>query len=121
MGNIQDILKTYWGFENFRPLQEDIIRSVLDGNDTLALMPTGGGKSVCYQVPALARPGICIVVSPLIALMKDQVEQLRKRGIKAVAIFSGMQLQEIDTLLDNCIYGPVQIGRASCRERECQY
>src|SRR3546814_662264 len=108
MGNIQDILKTYWGFENFRPLQEDIIRSVLDGNDTLALMPTGGGKSVCYQVPALARPGICIVVSPLIALMKDQVEQLRKRGIKAVAIFSGMQLQEIDTLLDNCIYGPVK-------------
>lgn len=106
MENIGDILKTYWGFDAFRPLQEDIIHSVLEGNDTLALMPTGGGKSLCYQVPAMAREGICIVVTPLIALMKDQVEQLRRKGIKAAAVFSGMHAGEIDTVFDNCIYGP---------------
>lgn len=100
-----EILKQYWGFSSFRPLQEEIIASVLDGKDTLALLPTGGGKSVCFQVPALALDGICIVVSPLIALMKDQVQQLQQKGIKAAAIFSGMKKREMDITLDNCIYG----------------
>ncbi|WP_282777157.1 DEAD/DEAH box helicase, partial [Phaeodactylibacter xiamenensis] len=100
-----EILQQYWGYDRFRPLQEDIIQSVLDGKDTLALLPTGGGKSICFQVPALAREGICIVVSPLIALMKDQVENLRKRGILAEAIYSGMRKSDIDRILDNCIYG----------------
>ena len=102
------ILQQYWKHSQFRPLQEDIIQSVLKGNDTLALLPTGGGKSVCFQVPALILPGICVVVTPLIALMKDQVEQLNKRGIEAVAIHSGMSRQQIDILLDNCIYGAVK-------------
>ncbi len=102
---IQSILSKYWGFSMFRPLQEDIILSVLDGKDTLALMPTGGGKSLCFQVPALLKPGICIVVSPLIALMKDQVENLKEKGIKAIAIISGMGKREVDIALDNCIYG----------------
>ncbi|MHB1177167.1 MAG: RecQ family ATP-dependent DNA helicase [Daejeonella sp.] len=102
---IHQIFKQYWGFSIFRPLQEEIIQSVLDGNDTLALMPTGGGKSVCFQVPALMKPGICIVVSPLIALMKDQVENLKEKGIKAIAIISGMGKREVDIALDNCIYG----------------
>lgn len=106
MENIRHTLKIFWGFDAFRPLQEEIIQSVLAGKDTLALMPTGGGKSLCYQVPAMARDGICLVVTPLIALMKDQVEQLRKRGIKAAAVFSGMHPSEIDTVFDNCIYGP---------------
>ena len=105
---IHEILKKYWNFSGFRLLQEEIIHSVLAGKDTLALMPTGGGKSVCFQVPALLNPGICIVVSPLIALMKDQVENLRSRGIEAIAIFSGMGKREVDILLDNCIYGPVK-------------
>lgn len=100
-----EILKRYWGYSSFRPMQEEIISSVLEGNDTLALLPTGGGKSVCFQVPALAMEGVCIVVSPLIALMKDQVEQLRQKDIKAAAIFSGMTKREIDITLDNCIYG----------------
>lgn len=89
-------------------MQEEIIQSVLNGKDTLALMPTGGGKSICFQMPALAKPGICIVVSPLIALMKDQVENLRSRGIEAIAIVSGMGKREIDILLDNCIYGQIK-------------
>ncbi len=101
----KDILKKYWGFENFRPLQEDIIQSVLDGKDTLALMPTGGGKSLCFQVPALCKEGICLVISPLIALMKDQVHNLQKRNIPASAVFSGMHYKEIDRILDNCAYG----------------
>jgi ATP-dependent DNA helicase RecQ len=105
---IHEILKQYWGYDSFRPLQEDIVTSVLNKNDTLALLPTGGGKSICFQVPAMAMPGICIVVSPLIALMKDQVENLQKRGINALAIISGMGKREIDIALDNCIYGPVK-------------
>lgn len=92
---IHQILKDYWGYDQFRPLQEDIIQSVLKGNDTLAILPTGGGKSVCYQVPGLLKPGICLVVSPLIALMKDQVFQLRKKGITAFAIYAGMSKKEI--------------------------
>lgn len=100
-----EVLAKHWGHKSFRPLQEDIIQSVLNGNDTLALLPTGGGKSICYQVPAMMKDGICIVISPLIALMKDQVANLRKRGIKAVAIYSGMKKREIDLLLDNCIHG----------------
>src|SRR5690606_34159707 len=102
------ILKQYWGHERFRPLQEEIIESVLQGRDTLALMPTGGGKSICFQVPTLQLEGICIVVSPLIALMKDQVESLRKKGIEAVAIFSGMSKREVDITLDNCVYGRIK-------------
>jgi ATP-dependent DNA helicase RecQ len=100
------ILQKFWGYKTFRPLQEDIIHSVLQGNDTLALLPTGGGKSICFQVPALLNEGICIVVSPLIALIKDQVENLQRRNIKALAIFSGMSKEEVDTALDNCIHGP---------------
>jgi ATP-dependent DNA helicase RecQ len=99
------ILQKYWGYSRFRALQEDIIQSVLDGNDTLALLPTGGGKSICFQVPALIREGVCIVVSPLIALMKDQVENLRKRNIRATAIYSGMSRDEVSIALDNCLYG----------------
>ncbi|WP_426490968.1 RecQ family ATP-dependent DNA helicase [Hymenobacter sp. 102] len=106
--DILHVLRQTWGHTQFRPLQEDIIRSVLAGQDTLALLPTGGGKSICFQVPALARPGLCLVVSPLIALMKDQVENLRKRGIKAEAVYAGMSHQEIDQTLDNCVYGPVK-------------
>jgi ATP-dependent DNA helicase RecQ len=102
------ILQQYWKHDQFRPLQEDIIQSVLEGNDTLALLPTGGGKSVCFQVPALLRKGICIVVTPLIALMKDQVEQLKNKNILAVAVHSGMSRQEMDVLLDNCVYGNVK-------------
>ena len=101
---IHQILKQYWGYDEFRPLQEDIILSVLDGRDTMALLPTGGGKSICFQVPALALGGLCIVVSPLIALMKDQVENLRKRHIKACAIFSGMTHEQISDTIDNCLF-----------------
>jgi ATP-dependent DNA helicase RecQ len=103
--DIHEILKRHWGYDEFRPLQQDIIQSVLEWKDALALLPTGGGKSICFQVPAMAREGICIVVSPLIALMKDQVENLNKRGIKAKAIYSGMSYREINYTLDNCIHG----------------
>jgi ATP-dependent DNA helicase RecQ len=106
---LQQILLKYWGYSNFRPLQEEIIRSVLDGRDTLALLPTGGGKSLCFQVPALARDGICLVVSPLIALMKDQVDNLKKRGIPAAAIYSGMHAEEIRIILDNCRFGNIRL------------
>ncbi len=104
----KQLLTQYWGYDSFRPLQEEIINSVLEDRDTLALLPTGGGKSLCFQVPALAREGICIVVSPLIALMKDQVANLVKRNIKAVAIFSGQSASEMDIAIDNCIYGDVK-------------
>ncbi len=100
---LHDILKKYWGFEQFRPLQEEIIQSVLAGRDTLALLPTGGGKSICFQVPALAQEGMCLVVSPLIALMKDQVENLEKRGVRAAALYSGMDRRWMDTLLNESI------------------
>jgi ATP-dependent DNA helicase RecQ len=103
-----EVLKQFWGFDTFRSLQEDIIDAVLSGQDTLALLPTGGGKSVCFQVPALMQEGICLVVSPLIALMKDQVENLKAKGIEAVAIYAGMGKREIDILLDNCIYGKIK-------------
>lgn len=103
-----EILKRYWGFDIFRPLQEEIIQSVIKGKDTLALLPTGGGKSVCFQVPAMMMDGICIVISPLVALMKDQVENLKAKGIEAIAIYAGMGKREIDILLDNCIYGKIK-------------
>ncbi|HEX6170610.1 MAG TPA: ATP-dependent DNA helicase RecQ, partial [Chitinophagaceae bacterium] len=99
MSDIHKILKEYWGYDAFRPLQEDIINSALQGKDTLALMPTGGGKSLCYQVPALAKEGLCLVISPLIALMKDQVENLRRKNITAFAIYSGMSRAEVITTL----------------------
>ncbi len=105
MDRYHEILKKYWGYDAFRPLQEDIIRSVGAGRDTLALMPTGGGKSLTFQVPTLAMDGLCLVVTPLIALMKDQVDNLRRRGIKATAVYMGMTSTEIDTQLDNCIFG----------------
>lgn len=101
----RDLLKRYWGYDSFRSKQEEIILSVEEGRDTLALMPTGGGKSVCFQIPALASEGTCIVVSPLIALIKDQVLNLRKRGIPALAVHSGMSRRAIDIALDNAIYG----------------
>lgn len=102
------VLQKYWGYDSFRSPQERIIQSVLAGTDTLALLPTGGGKSICFQVPALMRPGLCLVVSPLIALMKDQVYNLVKRNIPAKAIFSGMSAREIDITLDNCVHGNVK-------------
>jgi ATP-dependent DNA helicase RecQ len=124
----REILKQYWGYDTFRPLQEDIIQSVLDGKDTLALLPTGGGKSICFQVPAMAKEGLCIVVSPLIALMKDQVENLLKRDIRAAAIYSGMSYREINYTLDNCIHGdfkflylsPERLKSEMVRERIAQ-
>jgi ATP-dependent DNA helicase RecQ len=103
MTELQKILKEYWGYDSFRPLQEDIMQSVLKGDDTLALMPTGGGKSLCYQVPAMSKPGMCLVISPLIALMKDQVENLRKKKITAYSIFSGMTRKEVEYTLKTVI------------------
>jgi ATP-dependent DNA helicase RecQ len=105
----EDILKQYWGYSSFRPGQAEIIQSVLDGKDTLALLPTGGGKSLCFQIPALALEGVTIVVSPLIALMKDQVRQLRDRGVIAEAIYSGMRPGDIDRILDNAVYGNTKL------------
>ena len=100
-----NILERYWKFTSFKPKQEAIINAILEGEDTFALLPTGGGKSLCFQIPALVKDGICIVISPLIALMKDQVQTLNKKGIKAMALTSGITYGELDTLLDNCIYG----------------
>ncbi|HCC71896.1 MAG TPA: RecQ family ATP-dependent DNA helicase [Bacteroidales bacterium] len=99
------ILTRYWGYTSFRPLQEDILKSIGQGYDTLGLMPTGGGKSITFQIPAIASDGICIVITPLIALMKDQVDKLKKMDIRAMAIHSGMTREEIDIAFDNCIYG----------------
>lgn len=105
MTDYRKILKQYWGYDNFRGIQEEIIRSIGEGRDTLGLMPTGGGKSITFQVPALAQEGLCLVITPLIALMKDQVRNLRERGIKATAIYSGMTREEIVIALENCIFG----------------
>ena len=100
-----EILKKYWGYDHFRGIQEEIINSIGKGQDTLGLMPTGGGKSITFQVPALSKEGLCLVITPLIALMKDQVRNLRDRGIKALAIYSGMSREEIVVALENCIFG----------------
>ncbi|MCQ2294102.1 MAG: RecQ family ATP-dependent DNA helicase [Bacteroidales bacterium] len=105
----QEILKKYWGYDSFRPLQEEIIHSILLGHDTLVLLPTGGGKSICYQIPALAMEGLCLVVSPLISLMKDQVQQLTSRHIKAACLVSGTSSIEQEIILNNCIYGKVKM------------
>ena len=105
MNRYQEILKQYWGYSTFRGIQEEIINSIGNGNDTLGLMPTGGGKSITFQVPALAQKGLCLVITPLVALMKDQVNNLRSRGIKAAAVYSGLTQQEIIIALENCIYG----------------
>ena len=102
----REALKTYFGYGDFRPLQEEIIQSVIDGRDTLALMPTGGGKSLCFQVPTMAMGGLCLVITPLIALMKDQVENLRQRDIRAAAIYTGMSYDQQKVALDNCQWGP---------------
>ncbi|HQW85396.1 MAG TPA: ATP-dependent DNA helicase RecQ, partial [Ferruginibacter sp.] len=105
MQDIHFILKKYWGFSSFRPLQQEIIEAVLQKKDALALMPTGGGKSICFQVPAMAMEGICLVISPLIALIKDQVETLQRKGINTLAIYSGMHFTEIKKTLQNAAYG----------------
>ena len=105
----QSILRQYWGYDDFRGIQREIIESIGSGNDTLGLMPTGGGKSITFQVPALAQEGTCIVITPLIALMKDQVDNLRRRGIRAAAIYSGLTHEEIITTLENCIFGGIRI------------
>lgn len=120
-----EILKKYWGYQKFRPLQHEIINSVLSGKNTFVLLPTGGGKSLCYQVPSLCKEGITLVVSPLIALMKDQVQNLSQKGIKSLAVFSGLKNHEIDAALDNCIYGdykflyisPERLSTALFKER----
>lgn len=109
MTNYQSILQRYWGYPDFRGIQQEIIESIGQGKDTLGLMPTGGGKSITFQVPALAMDGVCLVVTPLIALMKDQVQNLRKRGIMAAAIYSGMTRPEIVTTLENCIFGQTKL------------
>ena len=105
----QDILRQYWGYPDFRGIQRDIIESIASGKDTLGLMPTGGGKSITFQVPALAQEGVCIVITPLIALMKDQVQHLKQRGILADAIYSGKTRSEIVQILENCIFGGIKI------------
>jgi len=103
------LLKKYWGYDDFRGIQREIIESIGAGHDTLGLMPTGGGKSITFQVPALAQEGVCIVITPLIALMKDQVQNLRRRGIRAAAIYSGMTHDSILTTLENAVFGAVKI------------
>ena len=105
MKDLHDVLSRIWGFQDLRPMQEQVVRSVLQGRDTLALLPTGGGKSLCFQLPALMQGGCCLVVSPLIALMKDQVQRLRERGVRAVALTAGMRREELDVALENCALG----------------
>ena len=102
---IHEVLHKYWGYSQFRPMQEETITSLLDGHDTLGLMPTGGGKSLTFQVPTLSREGICLVITPLVALMKDQVDNLRSRGIRAAYLHAGMTRREMIVTLDNCLYG----------------
>lgn len=128
MENYRQILARYWGYSDFRPLQGEIIQSVAAGNDTLGLMPTGGGKSITFQVFSLSREGICIVITPLIALMKDQVEKLQSKGIKALMIHSGMSPMEIKITLDNAVWGdykflyvsPERLGSEQFAERLAQ-
>ena len=105
MDKYLEILQKYWGYQDFRGIQRDIIESICSGKDTLGLMPTGGGKSICFQVPTLAMDGLCIVITPLIALMKDQVSQLRMHDIKAEAVYSGMMRNDIERVLENCVFG----------------
>lgn len=105
----KNLLQTYWGYEDFRGIQREIIESITSGHDTLGLMPTGGGKSITFQIPALAMHGVCVVVTPLIALMKDQVAHLRHIGIQAAAIYSSMSREEIITTLENAVFGGVKI------------
>ena len=105
----RDILRQYWGYDDFRGIQREIIESIGSGHDTLGLMPTGGGKSITFQVPALCSEGTCIVITPLIALMKDQVQNLRRHGIQAAAIYSGLSREEIIITLENCIFGDIKI------------
>ena len=109
MNSYREVLRQYWGYDDFRGIQREIIESIGSGNDTLGLMPTGGGKSITFQVPALCSEGTCIVITPLIALMKDQVQHLRQRGIRAAAIYSGLSREEIITTLENCIFGGITI------------
>ena len=109
MKNYREILRQYWGYDDFRGIQREIIESIGSGHDTLGLMPTGGGKSITFQVPALAQEGTCIVITPLIALMKDQVDNLRRRGVRAAAIYSGLTREEIIITLENCIFGDIRI------------
>ena len=107
--NYREVLQKYWGYDDFRGIQREIIESIGNGHDTLGLMPTGGGKSITFQVPALCSEGTCIVITPLIALMKDQVQHLRRIGIRAAAIYSGLSREEILTTLENCIFGGITI------------
>ncbi len=109
MATIHQILQQYWKYSHFRPQQQEIVEAVIGKNDVLALLPTGGGKSLCYQLPAVAMQGVCLVVSPLVALMKDQVEALRAKNIPAEAIYSGLNYKEVDRILDNCVYGHVKL------------
>ena len=109
MKSYREILKQYWGYDDFRGIQREIIESIGKGHDTLGLMPTGGGKSITFQVPALAMEGVCIVITPLIALMKDQVQHLRKKGIIAAAIYSGMSHDDTLRILENCILGRTKL------------
>ena len=106
--DFKEILRKYWGYQDFRSIQLEIINSIAEGKDTLGLMPTGGGKSITFQVPALAMDGVCIVITPLIALMKDQVANLKKRHIKAAAIYSGLSREQIINTLENCIFGNIK-------------
>ena len=106
--SLSEVLGRYWGYKEFRPGQQAVIDAIVNRYDTLALMPTGGGKSLTYQVPTMATNGLCIVITPLIALMKDQVDRLRQMGIAATAIHSGMSYSQIDIALDNCVYGDMK-------------
>jgi len=106
---LQKLLKQYWGYDAFRPLQQEIIRSVLEDHDTIALLPTGGGKSICYQLPALAKDGFCLVVSPLIALMQDQVARLTQQNIPAACIHAGMPYHDVKRTLENMLHGPYKL------------
>ena len=108
MADKLSLLRRYWGYDSFRPQQEAIVDSVAEGHDTFVLMPTGGGKSLCYQLPALLRPGVCLVVSPLVALMKDQVQQLNNRHLKAACLVAGMSVDESTAVLYNAIAGQLK-------------